>query len=101
MRYLVALFYLGAFVIGLIGVASIPKEAWTLLGTQFGLYVVFVLALGFCGVLIAFWVAMDEEEIARLKEHTGLVEKKRQRDLLVAIILFLPFFYYCCFLLLG
>jgi len=76
-RGFVLLVYVIAFFLLIVLFSLIPSETWQLLGND---WIILLLAFGFlvavCQVLLAYSVYEDGELIRRLREHTGLTEKK-------------------------
>lgn len=67
-RLIVFLLYVVGFVIGVVGLSMIPMETWEfLLEHEPWLAAIYgySLLLAFCGLLVAYWVWQDGEELDR------------------------------------
>jgi hypothetical protein len=78
MRTFLAYMHLLNFLIGIFATSYILNVFWTALETwQMALYV-YYLVLGFCGVAIAYWIAMDGKYI----EHCAVNMQDLERRIL-------------------
>ena len=59
--------YVIAFIISIIGVLSIPQDVWRLLSFGQTLLLWFSVLVGFCGVLLAYFVYVDGENLESLQ----------------------------------
>jgi hypothetical protein len=60
--------YLIALIIGIVSIVAIPIESWKYIADWQKALFGFQILLGICGVLIAYWVVRDGED---LKNHQG------------------------------
>ena len=76
MRTFLAYTHLLNFLIGIFATSYILNVFWSFLETwQMSLYV-YYLVLGFCGVAIAYWIAMDGKHIERYAVEIQDLERR-------------------------
>jgi len=66
--------YIIALAIGIVSIATIPIEYWKDIADWQKALFGFQILLGICGVLIAFWVSEDVDEIRSLQVRIGRLE---------------------------
>jgi len=66
--------YLINLAIGIVAIATIPGEYWKYIADWQKALFGFQILLGTCGVLIAFWVSEDVDEISSLQVRIGRLE---------------------------
>jgi len=75
-RGFVVSIYVLAFLLALGGVVGIPETAWTYIQDwEIALFAFYIL-IGFCGVLLAFWVYQDGQSLHDLNEKIYAFQKK-------------------------
>jgi predicted membrane channel-forming protein YqfA (hemolysin III family) len=79
LREIVVCVYSSAFLIALIGIALIPEETWKYIADWQKITFAFYILVGFCGVLIAYWVYDDGSKIDHLTERLSAVEGSLQK----------------------
>jgi hypothetical protein len=67
LRRFVVVFYVIAFTLSIVGIFSIPQNAWQLLSSGEKVLMGFNLLVGFCGVLLAYFVYVDGEDLKSLQ----------------------------------
>lgn len=79
LREFVVWIYIGALSLSICGILAIPWQTWSYIGTWQILLFVFYILVGFCGILIAYWVSVDYERIIELEiAHDKRLEKLRE-----------------------
>jgi len=78
LRGFVVSVYVIAFVLAVLGLTSIPGETWNYIDWWQKTLFAFYILVGFCGVLIAYWVYVDDNEIEKLRVRLSLTDKEVQ-----------------------
>jgi len=78
MRVIVFFLYVISFLISLGIVAVVPGEAWAVLSDWQKVLFAYYVLLGFCGVLMAYWVCVDEDSIRKLYWKIEKIEKREE-----------------------
>jgi len=68
--------YIGVFFLAIGGIALIPGEVWQYISDWQKVLFVFYILVGFCGVLVAYWVYEDDGAIRRIEEQNHLLRKR-------------------------
>lgn len=75
-RGIVCLVFVVAFLVSIAGIASLPSTVWNFVGFGQQLAIVFALLVGFCVVLLSYWVWKDGSELKSLRETGSLLKQE-------------------------
>lgn len=90
LRDFVVVIYVIAFIVSIISILSIPQDLWRFLSLGQTLAFGFSLLVGFCGVLLAYYVSVDGENIRRLTVLTSKLCKAANLDELTDVSSYEP-----------
>jgi hypothetical protein len=65
-----------AFIVSIIGIASLPSAVWNLVGFGQLLGVGLALFIGLCAVLLSYWVWNDGSQLTSLRETVNLLKQE-------------------------
>lgn len=75
-RGIVCIVFVIAFFVSIARIMLLPSAVWNFVGFGQGLGIAFALLVGFCVILLSFWVWADGEELKSLRETVNLLKLK-------------------------
>jgi hypothetical protein len=76
LRAIVCIVFVVAFLVSVVGIVALPLAVWNFIGLGQGLVIGFALLVGFCVVVLSYWVYDDGSKLETLYETVRLLRQE-------------------------